>query len=213
MSTRVITPSGFYYPNRIVRIYFYTLADIMGTNGLKSLLNMAGLERYIENYPPDNLDRQFDFADFTALSMALDDLYGPRGGRSLALRSGRAAFAQGLKNFGALAGAGDLAFKVLPLPAKLRIGIPALASIFNNFSDQISDVEERDDHFVYTMRQCPCCWNRKSDKAICHGGVGLLQETLRWVSGGREFRVVETECKATGHENCVLVAYKQPMDS
>lgn len=203
--------SGLNYPNKIARIYIMAMEDVMGKNGLNAILNLAGLQNYIDNYPADNLDRQFDFADFTALNTALEDMYGPRGGRGLALRAGRACFAQGLKNFGALAGVGDLAFKVLPLGAKLKMGIPALASIFSNFSDQISEVSEFSDHYVYTIKRCPVCWGRTADKPVCHAAVGLLQEALRWVSGGHEFRVVETECHAKGDTYCVFVIYKEPI--
>ena len=203
--------SGLNYPNKIARIYIMAMEDVMGKNGLTAILNLAGLQNYIDNYPPDNLERQFDFADFTALNAALEDMYGPRGGRGLALRAGRACFSQGLKNFGALAGVGDLAFKVLPLGAKLKMGLPAMATIFTNFSDQVSEVQEHDDHYTYTIKKCPVCYNRKSVKPVCHAAVGLLQEGLRWVSGGHEFRVVESECHAAGAENCVFVIYKEPI--
>src|SRR5690606_31906264 len=106
----------------------------------------------------DNLERQFDFADFSAFNLALEELYGPRGGRGLALRAGRAAFADALRNFGALAGAGDLAFKVLPLHAKMRIGLMAMARIFTQISDQKTSVQERENDFVYTIHRCPVCW-------------------------------------------------------
>ncbi len=203
--------SGLYYPNKIARIYIMAMEDVMGKNGLNAILNLAGLQNYIDNYPADNLERQFDFSDFTALNAALEDMYGPRGGRGLALRAGRACFSQGLKNFGALAGVGDLAFKVLPLGAKLKMGLPAMATIFTNFSDQLSEVQEHDDHYTYTIKKCPVCWGRKTDKPVCHAAVGLLQEGLRWVSGGHEFRVVESECHAKGDEYCVFVIYKEPI--
>jgi predicted hydrocarbon binding protein len=208
---KIVALSGLYYPNKIARIYIQAMEDVMGKNGLNAILNLAGLQQFIDNYPPDNLERQFDFAHFTALNAALEDMYGPRGGRGLALRAGRACFAQGLKNFGALAGVGDLAFKVLPLSAKLKMGLPAMATIFTNFSDQLSEVQEHDDHFTYTIKRCPVCFSRTTDKPVCHAAVGLLQEGLRWVSGGHEFRVVETLCHAKGDENCIFVVYKEPI--
>src|SRR5512136_1587670 len=122
-----IPPSGFFYANKFARITLEAYEEVMGKNGLNAILNMAGLEHLIDHYPPDNLERGFDFSDFTAIHVALEEMYGPRGGRGLALRAGRATFADALKNFGALAGVGDLAFKVLPLQAKLRIGLPASA--------------------------------------------------------------------------------------
>jgi hypothetical protein len=144
--------------------------------------------------------------------MALEDMYGPRGGRGLSLRVGRAIFADGLRNFGALAGVGDLAFKVLPLQAKLRIGLPAVAKIFSQISDQHSTVEEKENEFVYTIHKCSECTGRKGeDKPICFIAAGILQESLKWVSGGNEFRVNEAKCIAVGDSVCEYIIQKEPL--
>jgi hypothetical protein len=204
--------SGFYYPNKFARITIEALEEVMGKNGLNAILHLAGLSEIINNYPPDNLEKEFDFAYFTALCMALEEMYGPRGGRGLALRAGRATFADALRGFGALAGVGDLAFKVLPLAAKLKIGLPAMANIFTQFSDQISNVHEEGDKYVYTLERCPMCWNRKADRPVCYVGQGLLQEGLRWVSGGHEFKVDLQSCIACGDDMGRYVVYKEPID-
>jgi hypothetical protein len=206
-----IPKSGLYYPNKIARIYLQAMEEVMGKNGLNAILNMAGLTNLIDHYPSDNLNREFDFADYSAVNGALEEMYGPRGGRGLSLRAGRASFAQGLRGFGALAGAGDLAFKVLPLGTKLKIGIPAMARIFSQVSDQKSTVEESPTEYRYTMKPCPVCWGRHSDKPMCHAGAGLLQEGLRWLSGGHEFRVQESKCIGCGDEACVLIVQKDPI--
>jgi hypothetical protein len=204
--------SDFYYPNKFARLTIEAFEEIMGKNGLNAILNLAQLSQYLNDYPPDNLEKGFDFADYTALMVALEDMYGPRGGRGLALRAGRAVFAGGLRAFGALAGVGDLAFKVLPMNAKLRIGVPAMANIFSQFSDQVSNVyEEGSDRIIYTMERCALCWNRKSDKPVCFMGQGLLQEGLRWVSGGHEFKVDMATCIAKGDDMGRFVIYKEPI--
>ncbi len=203
--------SGFYYPNKFALIYLNAMEEIMGVNGLNAILNLAGLQEYIGNYPPDNLDKEFDFSYYTALQTALEEMYGPRGGRGLALRAGRASFSEGLKGFGALAGVGDLAFKVLPLSAKLKIGIPALANIITQFSDQVSNVIEESDKYIYTMERCPMCWKRTADRPVCYAGQGLLQEGLRWVSGGHEFKVDMATCIAKGDEMGRYVIFKEPI--
>ena len=205
-----IPKSGLHYPNKIARIYLQAMEEVMGKNGLNAILNMAGLTNLVDNYPPDNLDKQFDFADYSALNGALEEMYGPRGGRGLALRAGRAAFSQGLKNFGGLAGVGDLAFKVLPLGAKLKIGLPSMAKIFSQVSDQKSTVQETDATYIYTMQPCPVCYGRKSDKPMCHAGVGLLAEGLKWLSGGHEFKITETKCIGCGDAACVIEIQKEP---
>lgn len=207
-----IQKSGLFYPNKFGLIIIKSLEDVMGKNGLNAILNLAGLNYYIENYPPDNLEKGFDFTELSAIGVALEEMYGPRGGRGLALRAGRATFADALKYFGALAGAGDLAFKVLPLQAKMRIGLPAMAKIFSQVSDQLSTVEEKDNEFIYTIHKCPCCWGRSGvDKAVCFIAVGLLQESLKWVSGGNEFRVNESKCVALNDPICEFVIQKDPI--
>ena len=207
-----IEKSGYYYANKFALIMLDALSDVLGENGLKALLNLAHLPELIDNFPPDNLNKEFDFSNVSAINQALEEIYGPRGGRGLALRAGRATFADSLRNFGALAGASDLAFKVLPLNTKMRIGVPSMAKIFSQVSDQQSTSKEMDDHFVYTIHRCPVCWGRHDqDKPVCFIAVGLLQEGMKWLSGGKEFRVNESKCVSQGDEVCEFIIVKTPM--
>jgi predicted hydrocarbon binding protein len=207
-----IPKSGYYYPNKAGKIILESLVNVMGKNGLNAILNLAHLSNLIDTYPPDNLAREFDFSDVSAINQALEEMYGPRGGRGLALRAGRATFSDVLRNFGALAGVGDLAFRVLPLHTKLRIGIPAMARIFSQVSDQHSTVTEAESDFIYTIHRCPVCWGRSNlDKPVCYIAVGLLQEGLKWLSGGNEFRVNETKCIAMGESVCEFYIQKTPI--
>ncbi len=208
-----IPKSGFYYPNRFALITLEAYEEVMGKNGLNAILNMAHLSNLIDNYPPANLERQFDFADYSMLNLALEEMYGPRGGRGLALRAGRATFADALRNFGAMAGVGDMAFKVLPLPQKLKLGLPAMARIFTTVSDQHSTVEDYGTEFHYIIHRCPVCWGRTDEeRPVCFISTGLIQESLKWVSGGNEFRVNESECIAMGDEVCRFVVQKEPIN-
>lgn len=201
----------FFYANLIARIYLQAMEEVMGRNGLNAILNMAKLSGLIDNYPPGNWEKGFDFADYSALNQTLEDMYGPRGGRGLALRAGRASFSRGLQGFGALHNMGDLALKMLPTNVKIKMGLPAMAKVFSQVSDQTSRVEERDSNFVYIIEACPVCWGRRADKPICHAAVGLIQESLRWVSGGKEFRVEEISCIAKGDTVCEFTVYKEPI--
>lgn len=205
-------PDELYYPNRFARIIIDALEDVTGKNGLHAVLRLAKLEKYIQERPPNNLEKEFPFSELTALQAALEEMYGPRGGRGLAIRAGRATFENGAKGVGALVGIGDLAFRVLPLNSKLKIGLPALARIFSQFSDQISKVSDEGGHFVYTLEQCPMCWNRTADHPVCYLGLGLLQEALQWVSGGHTFRIEMSSCKAQGDDIGRYIIQKEPLN-
>lgn len=208
----LVPESGYYYPNKMGRIFLLAMEEVMGRNGLNALLNLTDLRQFINDLPPDNLAREFDFAYISNLNKGLEDIYGARGGRGLALRGGRALFARGLKGFGALAGVGDLAFRVLGVNTKLKIGLPAVARIFTQFSDQTSRVVEYEDHFLYYIDRCSMCWGQTCDRPVGYIAAGILQESLRWLSGGLEYRVEELECISMGASAGVFRIDKEPIE-
>lgn len=204
--------SELYYPNKFGLIILNSLEEVMGKNGIHAILNLAGMTSYVERYPPDNLEKGFDFSELSAIGQALEGMYGPRAGRGLALRAGRATFSEVLRNFGGLAGVSDLALAVLPLQAKVRIGLNAFAKMFVQLTDQATGVDERGGDFIWSTYKCPYCWGRHGEQEpVCYGTVGLLQESLRWVSGGHEFRVEETQCMAVGDDLCEFAIGREPL--
>ncbi len=215
LSAAPVTATGephLYYPNKMVRIVLLAMEEVMGRNGLNAVLNLSHLHHLVNNFPPNNFDRQVTFAEISALMHALDDMYGPRGGRGLALRAGRACFKYGIKEFGPVLGIADLAFRLLPLTMKLKVGADVFAETFNKFSDQSVVLGDEPDHFIWQNTRCPMCWGRKSETPCCHLAVGILQESLYWVSGGKNFEVQETACLAAGDECCTFVIDKKPLD-
>jgi predicted hydrocarbon binding protein len=206
--------SGCYYPNKLVLAAFKALEDVTGRNGFNAILNLAHRGDLIDNYPGDNLEKEFDFADFTAIFVALEEMYGERGVRVFIKRAGRTVFAQSLSKHGALAGISDPAFRKLPFQTQLRIGLQAMARIFSQISDQQTTVEEDETHYRYIVHKCPECWKRTGkEKCICSFGVGLLEGGLHWISGGAEFRVNETRCMAMGDEVCEYSIEKIPISA
>ncbi len=206
-----MTPSGLYYPNRIARLFIDSIEEMMGQSSLNAVLSLAGLDEYIRYPIEDDLKKAFDFSGMAGIGQALEDLYGVRGGRGMALRIGRATFARGMKNFGAMAGMRDPAFTALPQEQRIRLGLEALAAIFTNFSDQTSTVSDSGDCFIFETAHSPFAWERTADRPICHALVGMIQESLRWASDGYEFHVQEIECRATGSDTCLFQINKQPI--
>jgi len=183
----------------------------MGQATFKTLLKQAGLLGYVNELPPDNMAKQFDFASMTALNIALEDSYGIRGGRGMTLRVGRASFSLGLRTFGAMAGMSDPAFRALPRDECCFIGLKALANIYNTFSDQHCEVEQTTDNFRFIVDHSATAWGRKSEKPVCHALAGIVQECMRWASNGHEYYVFETACTACGDPRCEFVINKVPI--
>ena len=130
----------------------------------------------------------------------------------MGIRAGRAALKYGLREFGAVLGIADLAFRLLPLGMKLKVGINTLAETFNKFTDQVVHLEEDEEYFIWVIERCPVCWGRTTDAPCCHAAVGILQEGAHWLSGGKSFRVEEVECIAAGAPACKILISKRPID-
>jgi predicted hydrocarbon binding protein len=201
----------YYYPNKMGRIVLVALEEIMGQHGVNAVLNLAKLTHLVNNYPPNNLKLGFTFAEFSAIQQTLDDMYGVRGGRGLALRVGRETWKYALKEFMPILGITDLAMRMLPLGIKIKIGLDVFAETFNKFSDQQVRLAEDDDHYLWVIERCPICWQRVSDTPCCHLAIGLLEQALDWVSRGRRFKVEQISCIATGDETCTFAISKRPI--
>lgn len=190
----------YYYPNRMGRIILLSMEEVMGRNGVNALLKLASLHSLIENYPLDNTQSAFPFSTVSNLTEMLEQAYGPHGGRGLALRIGRACFNYGVRQYSTQLGLTEMAFRLLPLPTKLHAGASAFAELFNNFTDQRVRVEEDNGKILWHIERCPLCWERKAHDPVCHLAVGLLQEALYWLSGGKVFNVEEKTCIAAGDQ-------------
>jgi predicted hydrocarbon binding protein len=207
----MINTQQYYYPNRMGRIILLSMEEVMGRTGVNAVLHLAELPSLIENYPPDNTSLDFSFSTVSHLTQILEQAYGPHGGRGLALRIGRASFNYGVRQYGTQMGLTEMAFRLLPLPAKLHAGAKAFAELFNKFTDQQVRVEMEDGKILWHIDRCPLCWERKTHEAVCHLAVGLLQEALYWVSGGKVFNVEEQTCIAAGDPACTIVIDQAPI--
>lgn len=207
----MLNPSGLYYPNRFARYFLQGMQDALSEDGFAAIRDIAGLTTYLSNWPPDTMDRQFDFAYIAALSEGLEELYGARGGRGVALRIGRAWYEQGFKTVGALAGFQHPVFQGLSLERRAHVGLQALTNVFNQHSDQQTTLQEEGSTYIVTVEISPMAWGRQEERPVCHALTGLIQGCLHSASNGYEFHVREHMCRATGHDECVFAINKKPI--
>ena len=156
----------FSYPNRMGRIILLSMEEVMGRNGVHAVLKLASLHSLLDNYPADDAERAFPFSTVSSITNMLEQVYGPHGGRGLAVRIGRACFNNGIRQYGTQMGITEMAFRLLPLPAKINAGAKAFAELFNHFTDQKVRVEEDGDTLLWHIERCPLCWERHAQEPV-----------------------------------------------
>jgi len=65
---------------------------------------------------------------------------------------------------------------------------------------------------LWHNERCPICWQRTTSGPCCHLTVGILQEMLYWLSGGKSFVVEEIACIAVGDTACTIRIDSKPLD-
>lgn len=202
----------YFYPNRWANIILSSAEEIVGEKGVAALLNMAGLQQYIGNYPPENMEKEFSFTEIGKLQQAFWDMYGPRGARVFATRAGQQSLKDGMTSFGSVARAAQVAMKIGSLEKRIETGLAFFAKFFNTVSDQVVRVDKDEEHWYWIIERCPLCCGRTSDKPVCHMAVGVLQAALTWASEGKQFRITPIECIAAGASVCRIAIEKTPLD-
>ena len=205
------TSCGYYFPNSLGRIVLLAFEEVMGKNGLNAVLNLASLSSLIDNYPPDDDKRAVPFETLSRIQNSLLQGYGPHGGRGLALRAGRVFFSNGLRTYGLELGLNDTAFRLQPHDLKLMSVLHTLTDFFNQNTDQIISLRELEHKILWQVEKCPWCWNRQGVEPLCQFAVGMLQEALYWVSGGKFYNVVEETCISQGDSACLIVIDRAPL--
>lgn len=196
--------SGFTLPNQFVAVLLRALDELMGTNGLKALLNAAGQSEWINDPPPDNDQRGVDFAHLSNLMQALVDLYGEKGAQSLMRPANSKVFEQLWANNPHFDLTQHEEFLKLDAIEKIQTGMDAFASVLSETSDLASHSARHDASISFTLEKCPYCWGVESESARCSAFIGLLESAAKKFAPDSSIMIVESSCGCGGSNNCVF---------
>ena len=190
--------------NFSMRIYLETVQNVVGSNGLKSILNYAHLEKYIE-FPPDNDDVVIPLEDIRFLCRALLELFGQKGARTLQLKIGRENVRRGLEKRPAIARGLKIACVLVPETKKMRIVLEKMVEISKKrytstvyTPDERVELREDEDFFFIIERDGWESEDIVAQMPVCDVYRGTIEAVIEWVTGNVH-EVKEIECRAMGH--------------
>jgi predicted hydrocarbon binding protein len=187
--------------NSLVRQALTSAQEVMGDNGLNAVLRTTGLERFIGNFPPNNLEPSIPASQYAQLNQAIEDFYG-RAGKGMLHRIGKASFQYGVKEQSALLGVAGVALKVLPEKQRIKFILNGMVDALKKSNAQVQAwVDESGDRLAYVESTCAICHSRHSETPICYLYVGSISEAVLWATG-KEHEIIETHCLAKGDPYC-----------
>lgn len=198
--------------NTLMRVYLDTIQYILGLNGLKSILNYAHLEKYIDNFPPDNDKIEVPRDDLRQLYLALREMFGQKGTRGLQLRVGRELTNTFLEKRPAVKSM-KLAARLLPEMKRMRLSLErfieeSVKRLPSSGDTPQFELHEEEDYFLFIDRDSYTSEGITSDRPICDIYVGNLESSLEWITG-HHHKIEEIECRAMGHSADVFKIWKK----
>ncbi len=208
----VIPEEKLFYPNKMSHILLRSLKETLGREQMELVLREGGLEEFVDEFPPNNLKKGYPFHGVSGITAGLETVFGVEKGREMAAELGHLSFVRGIIDFDPLLGIIDMPRRLMPMGMKIRLGLDIFAVVFNRFSDQKVQIGEDKETYQWIITRCAVCWGRQTSSPACHLAAGILEESLSWVSNGREFLVRETSCIAAGDSSCIIAINKKPVN-
>ena len=187
--------------NALVRQALIAAQEVMGENGLSAVLRASGLERFVGNFPPDDVNPSIQTSQYARLNAAIEEFYG-RGGPGILKRIGKASFQYAVREQAALLGVAGVALKLLPERQRIKFILTQMVGALKKSNAQVEAwVDDSGERVAYLESTCGICHSRTSETSICHLYVGSIGEAVRWATG-REHQIIETHCLARGDPYC-----------
>jgi hypothetical protein len=187
--------------NSLVRQALTSAQEVMGDNGLNAVLRTSGLERFIGNLPPNNLEPSIQASQYAQLNQAIEEFYG-RAGKGMLRRIGKASFQYAVREQAALLGVAGVALKLLPEKQRIKFILNGMVDALKKSNPQVeARLDDSGDKLAYIESTCAICHSRHSETPICYLYAGSISEAVQWATG-KEHQVVETHCLAKGDPYC-----------
>jgi hypothetical protein len=135
MSRERTNPEKWRFTNALMRQAIMAIGEVMGERGLNVVLRQAGLERYVAELPPNDLEQGVVTVEYAKLNQAVEEFYG-RAGRGMLKRIGRASFRYGVEEQATLMGVASTALKLMPQKTRVKFILTQMAKSLMDVNDE-----------------------------------------------------------------------------
>jgi hypothetical protein len=201
------------YINEAYRLFFSGLNEIVGRKELARLLE-TDTNGAMPGGPSEDESAVLYLREkgMSRLQARMEKQFGRKELQGLLLRSGRASCKFFVRQYGPEMQVTSTEYRLLPTKKRLLKGLKAAAGLCAElFHKEISVVEEGD-YWIWQETQPD---NETASDTNCPEfffTIGLLQEYLAWLSGGKTFQVKRAETGGNFEGLSRLAISKQPVE-
>jgi hypothetical protein len=201
------------YSHRMKSVLLSALAEILGSKEMSAILppsiSTTSIFDQINGGPSLSSEEGSFYLETFSLLENFEKEYGVNAGCGVAVRVGRTWIKYGLREFSEELGLSELDFQLLPLQKKLRTGIEAFTNLFNNCFENPFSLESDEKYLYWQINNGPL--TRGLENLCSYLLIGLIQEILYWISGGKNFEVYEKQSVDNGNLRSIILINPIPV--
>ncbi len=189
--------------NMTFRVVLLGVQEIIGKNGLRTVLNHTNLKKYLDNLPPNDHEKNLCLAsEVAAMDKGVADIFGKNGGAAILFQVGKMQAKWGLEENPdtATAARGLFAGKDEFETAKTALDLAAGVVAAETESKVWAEADGAD--ILYHMDEDTHSFGIKSDRPVCYVTSGFVTGIVQWATGKNDWIGREEECTAQGAPRC-----------
>ncbi len=179
-----------------LRVVIDSYEDIIGTGGKNSILNFAGMGKFIDS-PPDYSEEDMIPQEYVDKIIRISsEVIGESGTKAIIVRAGRSTMRHIVDE--------SESAKVLSESKDMtpRDKMKALLNLYAQQINRLPDFEFTTDGAVFHNPGCTLCNGVKTKKPFCNYISGVFEGMGIFIAGFYNIRCEETLCKASGDDEC-----------
>ncbi len=191
-------------PNQVLHLVFIVAEEILGKNGLNSLLNYTKLQKFIGNYPPNNMEMEQGFDDLSRIMTGLIEILGEHGSKTISFQIGKRTFEIIRDKFPSMLKINEIEPQERTPDRLFDEFVRIQGIMFEAAKEIFGDIYkyyETEEGYVIELSPCYWCIGLKTDRPICNAGNGFSFAVGQWIVR-EDLKIEETHCIAKGDKMC-----------
>jgi predicted hydrocarbon binding protein len=189
--------------NMTFRVVLLGIQEIIGNNGLKTVLNYSDLKKYLVDFPPNDHEKNSCHAsEVAAVDKGVAEIFGDNGGAAILFQVGRMQAKWGLEENpdtvttarALLAGKDEFE------TAKTALELAAAVVAAETQSKAWVEADGKD--LLYHIDENTHSFGIKSDRPACSVTSGFVTGIVQWATGKNDWIGREEKCMAQGAPFC-----------